>query len=88
MEKLMDHYGNVTAERKLRTPGSKVRAAARLVAASELEHGELRLASSKRRPAAWWRRPSSGTAVAQQAASRLVAASELAHGMLRLPGSK
>ncbi|KAE8972214.1 hypothetical protein PF005_g24674 [Phytophthora fragariae] len=25
MEKLMDHYGNVTAERKLRTPGSKRR---------------------------------------------------------------
>ncbi|KAE8958507.1 hypothetical protein PR002_g30845 [Phytophthora rubi] len=25
MEKLMDHYGNVAAERKLRTPGSKVR---------------------------------------------------------------
>ncbi|KAE8987397.1 hypothetical protein PF005_g21144 [Phytophthora fragariae] len=72
MEKLMDHCGNVAAERKLRTPGSKVRgwwrggevgggvrarawqaaagqqqAAARLVAASELEHGKLRLASGK-----------------------------------------
>ncbi|KAE8997557.1 hypothetical protein PR001_g19549, partial [Phytophthora rubi] len=23
MEKFMDHYGNVAAERKLRTPGSK-----------------------------------------------------------------
>ncbi|KAE9311920.1 hypothetical protein PF008_g20080, partial [Phytophthora fragariae] len=55
--------------------------ASRLVAAPALERGELRLASSKRRP-------SSSTAVAQQAASRLVAASELAHGMLRLPGSK
>ncbi|KAE9195851.1 hypothetical protein PF005_g17110 [Phytophthora fragariae] len=51
MEKLMDHYGNVAAERKLRTPGSKVRAASRLVAASELEHGKLRLPSSKRCPA-------------------------------------
>ncbi|KAE9007323.1 hypothetical protein PR001_g16992, partial [Phytophthora rubi] len=38
MEKLMDHYGNDAAERKLRTPGSK------------------------RRPAAWWRRPSSSMA--------------------------
>ncbi|KAE9347553.1 hypothetical protein PR003_g6876 [Phytophthora rubi] len=27
MEKLMDHYGNVAAERKLRTPGSKRRPA-------------------------------------------------------------
>ncbi|KAE9228540.1 hypothetical protein PF004_g11041 [Phytophthora fragariae] len=70
MEKLMDHYGNVAAERKLRTPGSKVRAASgrkhataasRLVPASELEHGKLRLASSKVRGRlvafmAWWRR--------------------------------
>ncbi|KAE8994615.1 hypothetical protein PR002_g19871 [Phytophthora rubi] len=76
MEKLMDHCGNVAAERKLRTPGSKRRpagsgveasggvrarawqaaagqlqAALRIVAASELEHGKLRLASSKRRRA-------------------------------------
>ncbi|KAE9212009.1 hypothetical protein PF004_g15751 [Phytophthora fragariae] len=80
MEKLMDHYGNVAAERKLRTPGSQrcpagrfvlvagvggvgggandcsalvlhATAASRLVAASELEHGKLRLASSKRRRA-------------------------------------
>ncbi|KAE8978544.1 hypothetical protein PF011_g23194 [Phytophthora fragariae] len=31
MEKLMDHYGNVAAERKLRTPGSKRRPAGRFV---------------------------------------------------------
>ncbi|KAE9274125.1 hypothetical protein PR003_g29705 [Phytophthora rubi] len=62
MEKFMDHYGNVAAERKLRTPGSKVRALpsskrrtaawrrlrSRLVATSELEHGKLRLPRSKR----------------------------------------
>ncbi|KAE8962837.1 hypothetical protein PR002_g29483 [Phytophthora rubi] len=54
MEKLMDHYGNVATERKLPTPGSKVRAASgSVVAASELEHGKLRLASSKGCPAAW-----------------------------------
>ncbi|KAE8965915.1 hypothetical protein PR001_g28578 [Phytophthora rubi] len=111
MEKFMDHYGNVAAERKLRTPGSERRpaawwrhpsssmassgwpaasgveasggvrarawqaaagmqqAASRLVAASELEHGKLRLASSK------------------VPASRLVAASELEHGKLRLSRS-
>ncbi|KAE9184681.1 hypothetical protein PF002_g26366 [Phytophthora fragariae] len=54
MEKLMDHCGNVAAERKLRTPGSKQRRgwwrpASRLVAACELEHGKRRLANSKRR---------------------------------------
>ncbi|KAE9007382.1 hypothetical protein PF011_g11150 [Phytophthora fragariae] len=48
MEKLMDHYGNVASERFLRTPGSKV-PASRLVAASALEHGKLRLPSSKQR---------------------------------------
>ncbi|KAE9180884.1 hypothetical protein PF005_g16200 [Phytophthora fragariae] len=31
MEKFMDHYGNVAAERKLRTPGSKRRPAGRFV---------------------------------------------------------
>ncbi|KAE8963272.1 hypothetical protein PF004_g19010 [Phytophthora fragariae] len=67
MEKLMDHCGNVAAERKLRTPGSKVRAAARLVAASALEHGKLRLASSKRCPPAW---------------PKLVMESALAHGKI------
>ncbi|KAE9034972.1 hypothetical protein PR001_g9504 [Phytophthora rubi] len=69
METLMDHYGNVAAERKLRTPGSKVRgcaarqeaASGSVVAASELEHGKLRLASSKVRGRLWrawrwWRR--------------------------------
>ncbi|KAE9214943.1 hypothetical protein PF004_g14892 [Phytophthora fragariae] len=61
MEKLMDHYGNVAAERKLRTPGSKRRpagrfvlvaapgsvaaSASRLVVASALAHGMLRLAA-------------------------------------------
>ncbi|KAE9034737.1 hypothetical protein PR001_g9615, partial [Phytophthora rubi] len=77
METLMDHCGNVAAERKLRMPGSKRRpagsgveasggvrarawqaaagqqqaASGSVVAASELEHGKLRLASSKRRRA-------------------------------------
>ncbi|KAE9004447.1 hypothetical protein PR002_g17059 [Phytophthora rubi] len=96
MEKLMDHYGNVAAERKLRTPGSKVRAASgSVVAASELEHGKLRLASSKV--------PASRLVAASELehgklrlasskvrgpASRLVAASELEHGKLRLASSK
>ncbi|KAE9273164.1 hypothetical protein PR003_g29987 [Phytophthora rubi] len=31
MEKFMDHYGNVAAERKLRTPGSKRRPAKRFL---------------------------------------------------------
>ncbi|KAE8976473.1 hypothetical protein PR003_g24962 [Phytophthora rubi] len=31
VEKFMDHYGNVAAERKLRTPGSKRRPAGRFV---------------------------------------------------------
>ncbi|KAE9009524.1 hypothetical protein PR003_g22143 [Phytophthora rubi] len=31
MEKFMDHYGNVAAEHKLRTPGSKRRPAGRFV---------------------------------------------------------
>ncbi|KAE9283110.1 hypothetical protein PF008_g27481 [Phytophthora fragariae] len=42
METFMDHYGNVAAERKLRTPGSK------RVAESALAHGMLRLPGSKR----------------------------------------
>ncbi|KAE9162492.1 hypothetical protein PF005_g30828 [Phytophthora fragariae] len=73
MEKLMDHYGNVAAERKLRTPGSKVRG--RLVASVEASGGV--------RARAW-----QAAAPQQQAASRLVAASELEHGKLRLPSSK
>ncbi|KAE9266136.1 hypothetical protein PF008_g31681 [Phytophthora fragariae] len=61
MEKLMDHNGNDAAERNARKQGScgiRQEAALRLVAASELEHGKLRLTSSKRRRG-WWRRPSS-----------------------------
>ncbi|KAE9220533.1 hypothetical protein PF004_g13309 [Phytophthora fragariae] len=56
MEKLTDHYGNDAAERnawKQAASGRKV-PASRLVAASELEHGKLRLASSKVR-GRWWR---------------------------------
>ncbi|KAE8953092.1 hypothetical protein PR002_g32491 [Phytophthora rubi] len=68
MEKLMDHYGNDAAERNAR----KQAASGSVVAASELEHGKLRLASSKVRGPA----------------SRLVAASDLEHGKLRLASSK
>ncbi|KAE9157395.1 hypothetical protein PF004_g32242 [Phytophthora fragariae] len=52
--------------------GQQQAAASRLVAASDLEHGKLRLASSKVRGPA----------------SRLVAASDLEHGKLRLVSSK
>ncbi|KAE9005397.1 hypothetical protein PR001_g17462 [Phytophthora rubi] len=40
MEKLMDHYGNVAAERKLRTPGSKRRPAGRFVLVGGVHGGD------------------------------------------------
>ncbi|KAE9268681.1 hypothetical protein PR003_g31363 [Phytophthora rubi] len=67
MEKLMDHYGNDAAERNAR----KQAASGSVVAASELEHGKLRLASSKRRRG-WWRRPISSMASCGWPAARFV----------------
>ncbi|KAE8952433.1 hypothetical protein PR002_g32679 [Phytophthora rubi] len=46
-------------------------AASRLVAASALEHGKLRLPSSKRRQG-WWRRPRSSMASCGSPAARFV----------------
>ncbi|KAE8981186.1 hypothetical protein PR002_g23902 [Phytophthora rubi] len=48
MEKLMDHYGNVAAERKLRTPGSKRRPAGSRVRGNEVG-GVLQAADAKLR---------------------------------------
>ncbi|KAE8896738.1 hypothetical protein PF003_g19468 [Phytophthora fragariae] len=63
-----------------------------VVAASELEHGKLRLASSKVRGRRWRGGVANEGSVlvlhASAAASRLVAASELEHGKLRLASSK
>ncbi|KAE8974500.1 hypothetical protein PF011_g24838 [Phytophthora fragariae] len=47
MEKFMDHYGNVAAERKLRTPGSKVRAAAEAGGGVRAADGNLPLPSRR-----------------------------------------
>ncbi|KAE8966969.1 hypothetical protein PR001_g28239, partial [Phytophthora rubi] len=80
MEKLMDHYGNVAAERKLRTPGSKRRRGWwRRPRSSMASCGWPAVSGVKAgggvRARAW-----QAAAPQQQAASRLVAASAPEHG--------
>ncbi|KAE9263192.1 hypothetical protein PR003_g33244, partial [Phytophthora rubi] len=53
--------GGGVRDRAWQAAAPQQQAASRLVAASELEHGKLRLASSKRRQG-WWRRPRSSMA--------------------------